>query len=144
LGLLGGLRLNHTDERRDNGDDSGDRQAQRASTTRLSGSFGVNWRIWKDAERDLDVIAYASYGNTFQPSQIDFGPDNPRPLLQISTGSYITMDCTLGYAFRRFQISLNGSNLTNRRNPVLQSELGEGQFYLFPARRLFVKLSASL
>lgn len=284
LGLLGGLRLNHTDERRSNGDGN-DAQTQRASTTRFTGSLGANWRVWQDAESDLDdVVIYADYGNSFQPPQIDFGPDVGGPLLRpeaersyeagvkadgfdgrfdadlslfyvdfdnqaiatqsggvpslanggrerykgaelelkyrftqrltmsanysyndaryrdfstviggtqvqlagnrlllsprglaglglvygggqgmqaslvgnyvggryldmentITAKSYTTLDGTLGYAFRGYTLSLNGYNLSNRRDPVLASELGEGQFYLYPGRRVFVKLSAAL
>jgi iron complex outermembrane receptor protein len=284
LGLLAGLRLNHTDERRSSGTLDGT-QEQRASTTRLSGSFGANWRVWQDAEGDLDdVVLYASYGNTFQTPQIDFGPDNQGPLLRpetarsyesgikadgfdgrfsaelsvfcvdfdnqpvatvvdntpalvnggrerykgaelelnyrlvqrlalsanysyndaryrdfqtvidgasvqlagnqlllsphdlaglgltygagvgfqaslvanyvgnryldmqntVNAGSYITVDTTLGYAFSGYSISVSGYNLSNRRDPVLRSELGEGQFYLLPGRRVFVRVSASL
>jgi outer membrane receptor protein involved in Fe transport len=283
LGLLAGLRLNHTDERRGGGDgDAADTVGYHASTTRLSGSLGADWRVWQDAESDLDdVVLYASYGNSFQPPQIDFGPDAPGPLLRpestrsyeagvkadgfdgrfdadlalfyvdfdnqavsttinnmpalvgggrecykgaeleikyhlvsqlalsgnfsyndaryrdfrdpdgnqlagkrlllsprnlaglglawgggegvqasltanyagrryldmpnsIEAQSYTTLDATLGYAFRGYALSLNGYNLGNRRDPVLESELGEGQFYLLPGRRLFLKLSAPI
>jgi outer membrane receptor protein involved in Fe transport len=284
LGLLAGLRLNRTDERRTSGTADGS-EVQRATTTRLSGSLGANWRVWQDREGDLDdVVLYASYGNTFQPTQIDFGPDVGGPLLrpetelsyeagvkadgldgrfsadlslfwvdfanqavatsidntpslanggrerfkgtelelrfrllqyltlsanysyndaryrdfqtvidgdsvqlagnqlllsprhlsgfgliysgdegiqaslvtnyvgrrfldmqnQITAGSYATVDATLGYAFQRYAISVNGYNLSDRREPVLRSELGEGQFYLLPGRRVFLKVSAAL
>ncbi len=287
LGFLAGLRLNHTDERRSGGDGipADATLPQHASTTRLSGSLGANWRVWQDAESDLDdVVLYASYGNTFQPPQIDFGPDLPGSLLRpestrsyeagvkadgfdgrfdgdlalfyvdfdnqalatsvngvrglvnggrerykgaelelkyrlvshlalsanysyndaryrdfstvidsgtvqlagnrlllsppnlaglglvwgsgdglqasltanyvgrryldmqntIEAQSYTSLDGSLGYAFRGYTVSLNGYNLGNRRDPVLQSELGEGQFYLLPGRRLFLKLSADI
>jgi iron complex outermembrane recepter protein len=62
----------------------------------------------------------------------------------ITAGSYITVDATLGYTFHGYSISVNGCNLGNRRDPVLQSELGEGRFYLMPARRVFVKFSGAL
>lgn len=284
FGVLAGLRLNRTDERRTNGSADGI-QVQRANTTRLSGSLGANWRVWQDPEADLDdIVLYASYGNTFQPSQIDFGPDNAGPLLQpetersyeigakadgadgrfsvdlsvfwvdfanqtvatlvdntpglanggrerfkgaelewrfrllqrltlsanysyndaryrdfqtvidgesvqlagnqlllsphrlagfgliysggegiqaslvtnyvgasfldtqntITAGSYVTVDATLGYAFHGYTISLNGYNLSDHRDPVLESELGEGQFYLLLGRRVFLKASAAL
>jgi iron complex outermembrane receptor protein len=284
LGLLAGVRLNHTDERRSSGNGDGT-QERRASTTRLSGSFGANWRVWQGTKSDLDdVVLYASYGNTFQTPQIDFGPDNAGRLLRpetgqsyesgvkadgfdgrfsadvglfwvdfdnqavatvvnntpgranggherykgaeleltyrltdrlalsanysyndaryrdfqtvidgvsvqlagnqlllsprdlagfgltysggegfqasfaanyvgnryldmqntLNVGSYITMDGTVGYALHGYLISINGYNLGNRRDPVLQSELGERQFYLLPGRRVFVRLSVSL
>ena len=42
---------------------------------RASGSFGASWRLWSDASGDLDdVLIHASFSNTFQLAQIDFGP----------------------------------------------------------------------
>lgn len=285
LGVLAGLRLNHTDERRTFTDED-DTRTQRASSTRLNGSIGVDWRVWQDANADFDdVVLYASYGNTFQPPQIDFGPDDQGgPLLRPETEqsleggikadgldgrlsidlsgyyvnfanqavavsvngtpglanggkqgfrgaelelrykllqtlllsanysyndaryrdyrtviegesvqlkgnrlvlsphglagagiiygaaagpkasvtanfvgdrfldsentlrakAYVTVDATLGWQFRRFAISLDGYNLSNRRAPVLASELGEGQFYLLQGRRVFLRLSTRL
>jgi outer membrane receptor protein involved in Fe transport len=284
LGLLGGLRLTHSDERRGrSSDDPAETTLQYASTTRLSGSLGANWRIWQDPTADLDdVVLYASYGNTFQPPAIDFGPDvegpllrpeavrsyeagakadgldgrfdadlsfhyvdfdnlvysttdaagNPTqknggrerykgaelelkyrvlPSLRISANtsyndaryrdfvssdgsplagldlplsphklaalglvygdkagaqatlvgnyvgdraldmansrtarSFITLDATVGYIFGRYSVMLAAYNLGNRRDPVQQSELGEDQYYALPARRLLLKVSASL
>lgn len=282
LGLLTGLRLNHTDERRSGGDGQQALPDQKASTTRISGSFGANWRIWQDPERDLDdVVLYTNYGNSFQPPQIDFGPDGPGALLRpesersyeagvkadgldgsfnadlsvfyvnfdnqavatqinnlpalagggremfkgveaefkyrlarrlvascnysyndaryrdyrpvidgnqtslagrrlplsplglaaigliygnpggvqasltgnyvgprnldmqnrISAKAYVTLDAVAGYAFASYAVSVNAYNLGNRRDPVLASELGDGQFYLLPGRRVFIKLS---
>jgi hypothetical protein len=62
----------------------------------------------------------------------------------LNVGSYITMDGTVGCALRGYLISINGCNLGNRRDPVLQSELGERHFYLLPGRRVSVRLSVSL
>ena len=56
-----------------------------------------------------------------------------------SAGAYTTYDASIGYRFDRCELRLNGSNLGNRRNPVAESELGEGQYYRLPAR--FVELS---
>src|SRR5262249_54859936 len=86
LGVLLGLRLNRIDDTRDDGSDESDDDEPGSSTTRLSGSLGVNLSLWKDPEADLDdVVVYASYGNTFQPPQIDFGPDAEGCLLQPAT-----------------------------------------------------------
>ena len=63
---------------------------------------------------------------------------------QITSGSYATFDATPGYAFRRHIISVNGYNLSDRREPVLASEHGEGQFYVLPGHRVFLKISAPL
>ncbi len=48
--------------------------------------------------------------------------------------SYSTVDAGVGYAFENWELRLDGFNLTNRRDPVAESELGEAQFYRLPAR----------
>ena len=54
---------------------------------RLSGSFGASWRLWNDANGDLDDVSiHAGYSNTFQPAQLDFGPTAGfAPLLKSET-----------------------------------------------------------
>jgi len=58
-------------------------------------------------------------------------------------GGYTTLEATLGYAWNRFKVSFEGSNLTNQRPPVTNSEFGSGSFYLLPARMLWLKLGYS-
>ena len=60
------------------------------------------------------------------------------------TAAYTTVDASIGYRFGRYNISLNGYNLTNQRPPVTQSEFGDLSYYLLPARTIFVNLTASL
>ena len=50
--------------------------------------------------------------------------------------AYAIVDASLGYRFNRFTVAVLGSNLGDRRDAVQLSELGEGQFYRMPARRL--------
>ena len=282
--LLAGLRWNNTGETR-TFSDSKQTLHQSQHNNRPSGSLGGRVQVWRDPEGDLDdVTIHASLGNTFQPPQIDFGPEagaNPllkaetqrsiefgikadgldgqidvdlsafsvdfanqavaaqvsglptllpggkerfqgvevetsyrpgpawtiaahasyndaryrdfstlingnavqlagyslpmapralagagvifapargwrasvtqsfvgrRSLNQLNTafvGGYAITDASVGYAFARYSIALAGSNLKNRRDPVLASELGEGQFYLQPPRRLLLSVSAS-
>ena len=54
-------------------------------------------------------------------------------------GGYTKVDATLGYAIGRYQLSLEGTNLTNRRPPVSASEFGSESFYLLHARSLWVR-----
>jgi iron complex outermembrane receptor protein len=56
-------------------------------------------------------------------------------------GGYTKLDATLGYAFGHYQLSLEGTNLTNQRPPVSASEFGSESFYLLNARTLWVRLS---
>src|SRR5262249_50307176 len=54
---------------------------------------------------------------------------------------YAVIDASVGYRFPRFTIALLGSNLGNRRDAAQLSELGEGQFYRLPARRVDAMLT---
>jgi iron complex outermembrane recepter protein len=56
-------------------------------------------------------------------------------------GGYTKLDATLGYAFGHYQLSLEGTNLTNQRPPVSASEFGGESFYLLNARFLWVRLA---
>lgn len=49
-------------------------------------------------------------------------------------GAYTTFDAGLGYRFEDWELRLDGYNLTNRRDPVAESELGDGQVYRLPGR----------
>ena len=49
--------------------------------------------------------------------------------------SYATLAALAGYRRGRFEVSLRGRNLTDRRDPVAESELGDVQYYrMFPRR----------
>jgi outer membrane receptor protein involved in Fe transport len=55
--------------------------------------------------------------------------------------AYAVVDASLGYRFSRFTVAVLGSNLGDRRDAVQLSDLGEGQFYRMPARRIDATLS---
>jgi outer membrane receptor protein involved in Fe transport len=57
---------------------------------------------------------------------------------------YTTLAATLGYKFGKYQISVEGTNLTNQRPPVSASEFGSSSFYLLNARMVWLKLGYSL
>lgn len=74
--LLAGLRWNSTRETRVAVEDDGNALAVKQRVQRFSGSLGGQWRVWQDRQAALDdVVLHASLGNTFQPPQIDFGPE---------------------------------------------------------------------
>jgi len=76
LSLLAGARWNLTRETRDGYGDQEGWDHETARSSRLSGSLGANWWLWHDASGDLDDLSvYVNLGNTFQPPQVDFGPD---------------------------------------------------------------------
>ena len=51
-------------------------------------------------------------------------------------GGFATFGLNAGYRTRHWELRVDGSNLTDRRDPVAESELGDSQFYLLPARRI--------
>jgi iron complex outermembrane receptor protein len=55
--------------------------------------------------------------------------------------AYAVVDASLGYRFDKFTVALLGSNLGDRRDAAQLSELGEGQFYRLPARRIDATLT---
>lgn len=59
-------------------------------------------------------------------------------------GGYATLATTVGYRFDRYGVSLEGTNLTNRRPPVTSSEFGSESFYLLNGRTMWLKLSYCL
>ena len=49
--------------------------------------------------------------------------------------NYTTVDAGIGYRFdRQWEVRVDGYNLSDRRDPVAESELGESQYYRMPAR----------
>src|SRR5262245_25221273 len=43
---------------------------------RLTGSIGASWGVWRNADTPISVVTlHGNVGYTFQPAQIDFGPD---------------------------------------------------------------------
>ena len=61
---------------------------------------------------------------------------------QIQAPGYGTLNAGVGYRFGGWTVRLDGTNLTNRRPAVAESELGPDSFYVMPARS--VQLSAAL
>jgi iron complex outermembrane receptor protein len=58
-------------------------------------------------------------------------------------GSFSVVDASASYRFQSgWEVRLDGRNLTDSRDPVSESELGEGQYYRMPARTF--SLSATM
>ncbi|MGZ8362391.1 MAG: TonB-dependent receptor [Caulobacteraceae bacterium] len=53
---------------------------------------------------------------------------------------YTAMDASVGYAMDAWTVRVVGQNLTDRRDPVAESELGDAQFYTMPGRTVRVEL----
>jgi outer membrane receptor protein involved in Fe transport len=56
---------------------------------------------------------------------------------------FVTLDAGAGYRVGRFEVRADARNLTNRRDPVSESELGDAQYYRMPARVLTVGVVVS-
>ena len=76
---------------------------------RASGSLGASWKIWRDESGDLDdVLLHAAFSNTFQPAQIDFGPDSgSAPLLKPEAQRNITVGIKVDGLDGRFDADLD-------------------------------------
>jgi iron complex outermembrane recepter protein len=60
-----------------------------------------------------------------------------------AVGGYCTLDANLGYAWGRYRMTLEGTNLTNPRPPVTASEFGSESFYMLPERMLWLRVGYS-
>jgi iron complex outermembrane receptor protein len=49
---------------------------------------------------------------------------------------FTTLDCGVGYRLNVWEVRVDGRNLTDRRDAVSESELGEAQYYRMPSRRI--------
>lgn len=49
---------------------------------------------------------------------------------------FTTVDAGIGFRANRFEFRLDGRNLTDRRDPVSESEFGDAQYYRMPARTI--------
>jgi iron complex outermembrane receptor protein len=50
--------------------------------------------------------------------------------------AFMTVDAGIGYRTGRIELRIDGRNLGNRRDAVSESELGDAQYYLMPARTI--------
>jgi len=55
-------------------------------------------------------------------------------------GGYTTVDANVGYSWKKYRLSIDGTNLTNQRPPVTSSEFGSQSFYFLPARMIWLRL----
>jgi len=107
VSLLAGLRYNMTTQH-EQAFDGTQTLEQSDRQNRLSGSFGASWRLWGDPSGDLDdVLLHAAYSNTFQPAQLDFGPDAGfEPLLKPETQRNFTVGIKVDGLDGRFDADL--------------------------------------
>ena len=128
IGLLGGLRVSHLDERRSITNADGNAQ-NGLNTTRLTGSLGAHWRIWSDPEADLDdVVLYGNYANTFQQAQLDFGPaPESGGILKPETAQTFEMGVKLDGLEGRFDMDISAFIVNFANQPRVVSVGGAPQ-----------------
>jgi iron complex outermembrane receptor protein len=82
------------------------------------------------AEQGLRAAAVAGYvGHRY------LDEENTAPV-----GGYTTVDANVGYSWKQYRLTIDGTNLTNQRPPVSSSEFGSQSFYLLPARMIWLRL----
>ncbi len=54
---------------------------------------------------------------------------------------FTTLGASFGYRARTWEARLKGQNLTDKRNPVAESEMGDGQYYRMTGRHIAASLS---
>ena len=60
------------------------------------------------------------------------------------SGGYGMLDARIGWQRDRWHVALTGNNLTNRRDPVAESEIGDAQFYRLPGRSINLAVQVPL
>ncbi|MGI8841978.1 MAG: TonB-dependent receptor [Caulobacteraceae bacterium] len=99
----------------------------------------------------LSPHALASLGVIYAPSQgffasasVNYVGDRFLDLANTAEArAYATLDGGIGYRFGRYSLAINAYNLTDQRPPVTESEFGDQSYYLLPARRVLVDLTAT-
>ncbi|HEX9082098.1 MAG TPA: TonB-dependent receptor, partial [Holophagaceae bacterium] len=56
-------------------------------------------------------------------------------------GGFTTLAASFGYRAGTWEVRATGRNLTDRRDPVAESEMGDAQYYLLPGRRADLSVS---
>ena len=59
-------------------------------------------------------------------------------------GGYVTVAASAGYRFGRYEVLVDGTNLTDERPPVTESEFGDSSYYRLVGRTVLVSLEARL
>ena len=54
--------------------------------------------------------------------------------------SFTTVDLGVGYRFQKYEVRLDARNVSDARDPVSESELGDAQYYRMVAREVKITL----
>lgn len=122
---------------------------------RIHGSYSYHDSRFRDYEQDFDGVPAQLRGKRLElaarnlaSAGVTFGSGR---LTGALVGSYLgsrylnrrntalapgftSVDAGIGYRNAWGEVRLDGRNLTNRRDPVAESEFGDAQYYIMPAR----------
>lgn len=101
----------------------------------------------------LPVVDGVPWGGAFNPVITTFGLNDVQRIVSrrllgeentAPVGGYTTLGMIAGYRFERYAVSLEGSDLGNRRPPLPSSEFGSASFSLLNGRTAWLKLGYCL
>jgi outer membrane receptor protein involved in Fe transport len=120
---------------RDNGADASGNHVE--MSPRQQGGLGLEYA----GERGPSLALVASYSGARYLNKSN----------SVRAGGYTTLDATVGWRAGRWRLQLSGYNLTDRRDPVAESELQQtatvtatAGYYRLPARTLLLSLNLDL
>ncbi len=135
-----------------------------SSALRVQGSFARHEARFRDFVRLFDGVPTQLRGNRFEMSPrtlagvgLTYAPaagvfgyvtwnyTGDRFLNKRNTAltpSFPLWNAGVGYRFGKSEVRLDGSNLSNERDPVTESELGDAQYYRQPARSYSITWTA--
>jgi outer membrane receptor protein involved in Fe transport len=93
---------------------------------------------------EMSAHNLAAFGIHYSPSRgvfggAELGYTGSRYLNKRNTAlaaGFTTLDLGVGYRTQRWEFRIDGRNLTDRRDPIAESELGDAQYYLLPSRKV--------
>lgn len=99
---------------------------------------------------EMSARNLAGFGIAYSPIRgfvggIDVSYTGSRYLTKRNTAlaeGFATLGLSAGYRTPRWELHVDALNVTDRRDPVAESELGDAQYYLLPSRRVGVGLRA--
>jgi iron complex outermembrane receptor protein len=124
IALLAGLRLNHTREgiRGDDPEGGPPPAWARREHTRLSGSLGASWQLWRRGDDGLSL--YGDLRNTFKPAALDFGPEAEARILLPESARSAELGLKGEYFRRRLSWDLSAFAMDFDNLVVTQDEGG--------------------
>jgi len=98
---------------------------------------------------EMSANNLAAFGVVYSPTRgflggVNFYYTGARFLNRRNTApveGFATVGLSAGYRTPKWELRVDATNLGDRREPVSESELGDGQYYILPSRRVQAKLT---